>query len=302
MHSSSNSRNSNLPNATGFGCRVVAGGSLWRSPLALAPRYYYSTAPMSTGTSTTDNSSNNGNLGAIDPKDQERESKEFYRQKYAARLESKLKRDGMESVEEYLKKQREQLQQTEDHASTSSATKPLTLNDIMKTELLDAQNSTQILELWTLHHKNTNNYVAGGLTSAQYREIFQRGSECPLFIAAVPRDSGYEMFFVEIRNKQIGFTTLLEYQLHKENAPVKLLINFFDELETSKDLVLFRGPLDSSTMPLDAAQCLFSFIMRAYSDEFYQHVVNFNKHPKKFQIEDVLNAMFKVQNTSNNIE
>ena len=59
-----------------------------------------------------------------------------------------------------------------------------------------------------------------GLSDMTEIWIFQeRFQEFNTFLFPLPRDQGYEFFVVQFLNQEAHFTSLINYQAHKENAP-----------------------------------------------------------------------------------
>jgi hypothetical protein len=54
----------------------------------------------------------------------------------------------------------------------------------------------------------------------------------------LPRKDGTELYYAQLQAARWAFTSLAEFQLHRENAPPHLLIDVYPELAASHVRVL----------------------------------------------------------------
>lgn len=138
----------------------------------------------------------------------------------------------------------------------------------------------------------------------------------------MPRNDGKELYFFQSNQGQLGFTSLLEFQMHKENAPTHLLLDVFPELLDSKvrgptllhaqerlarsqlvsrahplcshrqGIVLFRGEPDDKRLTVDEGRLLVLLMLEFYvnDDDKYKLVHTFNHRPREFDIQALLGA------------
>ena len=84
----------------------------------------------------------------------------------------------------------------------------------------------------------------------------------------MPRTGGYEFIVVQFEGTEAAhFTTLLNYQAHKELAPECLTIIYYTDLMEEKGIVLMRGEYDKNVLVSHQTKfkivfvlaCLFGF-------------------------------------------
>ena len=63
---------------------------------------------------------------------------------------------------------------------------------------------------------------------------------------------GYEFFVVQFLNNEAHFTSLINYQAHKENAPECLNMMHYTELAEDKGIVLMVGEYDKDVLVRNA--------------------------------------------------
>ena len=63
---------------------------------------------------------------------------------------------------------------------------------------------------------------------------------------------GYEFFVVQFLNNEAHFTSLINYQAHKENAPECLNMMHYTELVEDKGIVLMVGEYDKDVLVRNA--------------------------------------------------
>lgn len=75
------------------------------------------------------------------------------------------------------------------------------------------------------------------------------------FLFPLPRKQGYEFVVVQFEGKEAHFTTLINYQAYKENAPECLTLIHYTELAKEKGIVLMVGEYDTNVMVRVASTC-----------------------------------------------
>jgi len=86
------------------------------------------------------------------------------------------------------------------------------------------------------------------------------------------------------------FTSLLNYQAFKENAPICLTVTYFTEFQKEKEIVLMRGEYDNS-LKAHEAQCLTNQLQLYYGGqdaEKTELLWKFNKQPEAFKHLDLI--------------
>lgn len=155
----------------------------------------------------------------------------------------------------------------------------------MKLELIENKTSQEIGDIWREYHKNKD-CISGSLTPNQFDLIFQRGTAYPTFLLPLPHDHGYEFIVCQFEANKIHMTPLIWYQTHKENAPECLVLSFFNELRTSKDLILMRGQFDQNSINVQQAQFLANELQLYYGSHNSRRLElleTFTKKPIQFK-------------------
>ena len=80
----------------------------------------------------------------------------------------------------------------------------------------------------------------------------ERFQQFNTFLFPLPRDMGYEFFVVQFLNNEAHFTSLINYQAHKENAPECLNMMHYTELAEDKGIVLMVGEYDKDVLVRNA--------------------------------------------------
>eukprot|EP00794_Sanderia_malayensis_P020025 gene20025-21988_t len=237
------------------------------------------------------------------------ETNPFYN-KYADKIE-KAKKEGVKPVTTLeqmndrakyeAKKMKRQISQMEEKmklsgSSPSAAGKtafPKKLDDIMMVDQLTSKTGEEIGEIWTEFYK-TKPVVSAVIPGKIYDRIYSRSIECPVFIYPLTKDQGYQFILGQFSGDQCYFTSLLDYQVHGENAPWLLNLTHYTELQQEKDVVLMAGEIDQQNLSILEAQFLAQQLQLFYatSDEERFNLVHvFNKQPDKFKYMDVINEV-----------
>merc|ERR1712200_102206 len=85
------------------------------------------------------------------------------------------------------------------------------------------------------------NKICAVIPTETFNTMQQRWKEFNTFLFPVPRKNGYEFVMVQFMGNEAHFTTLINYQAHKENAPECL--NMIHYTESSQDKKYSRNSL-----------------------------------------------------------
>ncbi len=238
--------------------------------------------------------------------DQEIQNNPFYH-KYAEKI-SKAKKEGaskpvsMEQISYRMKyetkRQKKPIenpdQKSNERGAQSGEPKKFSfskkLSDIMKLDHLQDKSGQEIGEIWTEFYKRKNS-ISAVIPGSIYDRIYSRSVSCPTFIYPLVKDQGYQFMLGQFSNNQCFFTSLLDYQVHGENAPWQLNLTHFTELQDDKGIVLMAGEIDQNALSILEAQCLAQQLQIFYAtsdEERFQLVHTFNKEPDKFKYMDVI--------------
>ena len=93
----------------------------------------------------------------------------------------------------------------------------------------------------------------------------ERFQQFNTFLFPLPRDQGYEFFVVQFLGQEAHFTSLINYQAHKENAPECLNMIHYPDLAESKGVVLMVGEYDKDVL----VSCLFQSLINIHRSHFW---------------------------------
>ena len=245
-------------------------------------------------------------LGQSKDEDEKLKSNPFF-QKYAEKIEmtrakhekptasSKESRHMQDETKLWKKSMTELEQKMKSNVngcpvSSAKSVLPKKLNDILKLEHIIDKDADEVGTIWTEYFK-TKQLISAVIPGNIFDKVYTRSLSCPAFIYPLVKDQGYEFMLGQFRDKLCYFTSLLNYQIHGENAPWHLNIAHYTELKEEKDIVLMLGEFDENRMNVLEAQCLAQQVQMFYatSDEERFNLVHvFNVSPDKFKYMDVI--------------
>ena len=113
---------------------------------------------------------------------------------------------------------------------------------------------------------NTNYHnqdaVAAVIPVETYKIMQERFKEFNTFLFPLPRDMGYEFIVVQFLGHEAHFSTLINYQAHKENAPECLSMVHYTELAEEKGIVLMVGEYDKDVIVSTVTSLLTYLVCR----------------------------------------
>lgn len=166
------------------------------------------------------------------------------------------------------------------------------LGDIMKLDLVEQRSPEEIKQIWLQYHQGKE-VICATIPIEQYDLMMERAKKYPLFIIPIPRSQGYEFIMLQFFANTIHFTPLINYQVHKENAPECLNIVMYTELR-DKGLVLMRGEYDTKVINGQEAQCLANQLQMYYSQQSESKLAlleTFTNKPEQFKHMDVIEEL-----------
>jgi len=181
-------------------------------------------------------------------------------------------------------------------AAAASSTTTKSLDKIMKVELLQDKSAEEITQIWTKYFSDQDK-ICAVIPTETYKLMYERFQEYNTFLFPVPRKEGYEFVMVQFQGDEAHFTTLINFQAHKENAPECLSIVHYTELSESKGIVLMVGEYDKDTLSISEAKCLADQVEIYYSrpSEERQEVMRRFKYESAFfkhtELIDQLNTL-----------
>lgn len=169
------------------------------------------------------------------------------------------------------------------------------LSSVMHLNLIEDKTPEEISKIWTEYHK-TKDGLCAVIPADTYAQLHAKATLCPHFLYPLPRDEGFEFIYSQFSAHRFYFTSLLQYKLHSENAPVCLTLTHYTELQDSKGLVLMAGEIGSTGISLMDAQCLANQLQLYYATadpERYNLLKQFNHDPKNFEYTKLVEMLQK---------
>ncbi|KAI8813544.1 ATP11 protein-domain-containing protein [Cladochytrium replicatum] len=226
--------------------------------------------------------------------------------KYEKKLQKKAESEGV-SVDQLVERMKQQQRQTTTSAPQAAAAasspgssnakespasrkssgplkKPL--DEIVKVDLLTNESQEKISEIWNMYFGSKADTICGVMGAKVYMQLFERGKQYPTFVLPYPRDEGYELFVLQFYGDQVYFTTLLEFQTFKENAPPLLVLSHYNEFFESKGIVLMKGDCaDAKRLNASEARTLVYLLQMYYAtggQKKFKLVEEFHNNPTTF--------------------
>lgn len=167
------------------------------------------------------------------------------------------------------------------------------LDKIVKLDLLKDKSAEEITEIWTSYYAKKD-AICAVIPAETYRTMKKRFLQYNTFLFPIPRKNGYEFVMVQFQGDEAHFTTLINFQAHKENAPECLSLTHFTELLDDKGIVLMAGEYDKDSLELMEAKCLADQVSIYYSrpSPAQQQILdNFKSNPAFFDHNQLIAEM-----------
>lgn len=170
---------------------------------------------------------------------------------------------------------------------------PSTLGELIHVELLESKSSEEVAVIWTEHFKDKD-AISAVIPSDLYDEMLKRVKAYPTFLYPLPKDQGYEFILSQFEGNRCFFTSLINFQVHGENAPWQLCMTFYPELKDNKGIALMTSEIDQNTMNLFEAQCLAQLQKLFYvtpDKKKLELLETFTKKPDSFKYMDLVREL-----------
>ncbi|KAG0315573.1 hypothetical protein BGZ99_007366 [Dissophora globulifera] len=166
------------------------------------------------------------------------------------------------------------------------------LDKILKLDLVKDLDAESIGKIWIQKHLDQEDTISAVVPADTYKKMLSRSKEYPMFLLPLTHGDGVEFYLMQFAFHQVIFTSLLEYQTHRENARPFLTLTHYPEL-IDKGVVLMHGMVstDPRMLTVDQAQVLTFGLQQYYvSDhkEKLQLLQDFHKRPEKFSHERLI--------------
>jgi len=208
-------------------------------------------------------------------------------EEFLSRLEAKGKQDAPAKPKDFF------LPTTaKATGSASGSPQEKKLEKLMKLELLADKTPQEIETIWTQHF-STKDAVAAAIPRETYSVMEERFRQFNTFLFPLPRDQGYEFIVVQFLGREAHFSTLINYQAHKENAPECLSMVHYTELADEKGLVLMVGEYDKDVLSVGEARSLVVQTVLYYGlareeDKKWAHLYRFTHITDEFNHLDLI--------------
>jgi len=174
----------------------------------------------------------------------------------------------------------------------ASTVKQKSLEKIMKVELLAEKTPEEIALIWNEHFASMD-AVAAVIPADTYNIMQERFKEFNTFLFPLPRDMGYEFIVVQFLGHEAHFSTLINYQAHKENAPECLSMVHYTEMVGEKGIVLMVGEYDKNVISSGEARSLIVQAIQYYGmargeDKKLGHLNRFTYQTEEFNHLDLI--------------
>ncbi|CAL8133659.1 unnamed protein product [Orchesella dallaii] len=229
------------------------------------------------------------------------QTKNEYFQKYKdkfQKLETTAPRELLAKLEQLDDQKQDHLKRLKTAEKISK--KPRSLNDVMRVDSLVNLDRQDVVNLWQEFHRHKEGLLGAVMSGVVYDKMKTLASVHKLFVMPLPRQDGYEFFFMQFDDNTFHFTPLILYQTHQESAPVAVRLINYTDLKSGKDLVLLRGEYDPKCMKAEDAHFL------AVQTNFYYGETNesrlallekFSKEPHLFDHMSLIDELKRIQET-----
>lgn len=167
---------------------------------------------------------------------------------------------------------------------------PANLDQLIKMELLVDKSADEISKLWTEYWAGKDT-VCAVINQDIFYSMSQRMKESPMFLYPLPRDQGYEFYLAQFTDMHCFYTSLINFQVHGEEAPWQVCFKFYPELKDSKGIVLMTSEFDNSQLNILEVQYLAQLQQLFYAsptEERAELMRTFNHQPDNFKHMDVV--------------
>jgi len=167
---------------------------------------------------------------------------------------------------------------------------PTRLDSLFKVELLVDKSADEISRIWTEYWSGKET-ISAVIKKDVFDLMAPRIKECPLFLYPLPREQGYEFYLTQFSEYHCFCTSLINYQVHGEDAPWQLCFKFYPELSETKGIVLMASEFDGSSLSILEVQYLAQLQQLFYanpSDHRLELMRNFNYYPDSFKYMDIV--------------
>ena len=121
----------------------------------------------------------------------------------------------------------------------------------------------EIASTWSDYH-STLDCIHGTLPASSYTLMSALGSLCPHLIYPLPSDTEYRFMYQQYSMNVFNFTSLEEYKLLTQHAPIYFTLTYYTEFAAKKNIVLMAGKYDHEKLKVEEAQLLAQLLQLYY--------------------------------------
>jgi ATP synthase F1 complex assembly factor 1 len=164
------------------------------------------------------------------------------------------------------------------------------LEEIIHFDLFATESPERIVQVWGEYYNRRMDVLSDSMKSNIFQLMKSRMKQCPNFILPIQKKLGYFNMYLQSQEKQILFTTLREFQMLGEKSIPAFTMNYYDDFEKQKELVLWRGEINVNVMDKGDAYKMVKMMYSFYiQDDLYNRFVEpFNKRPHEFDYQKFL--------------
>lgn len=233
-----------------------------------------------------------------------------YFDKYAAKIARLQKESPEEFLTQFAKNKEVKESQPGGHSYTQVAEKAKEaapksaygfapqkkLESVLKTDLLQGKTNEEVAYIWTEHFRQKD-AVCGVISAETYDKQHEVALKYPCFVFPLPRDKGYEFIVVQFAGHEAHFTSLVNYQAYKENAPECLTMVHYPDLKEERGIVLMQGEFNKDILNAYEAQFLVNQLQLYYSSSSKARTAlleKFHTSPDQFKHMELVDQLEKL--------
>lgn len=161
---------------------------------------------------------------------------------------------------------------------------PRTLDEVVKTDLLESETSERIKEIWDEYHLVKEDVVGETWSIEDYNTFRGCAQDSPMFVYPIKRPDNTEFVMLsQVQEKHCLLTFLDEYKLDPLGAAPWLSVTFYDDLAEDKGIVLVRGDVSVPKLTRPEGLHLIKLIKKYYLEN-PEMVDCFNNRPSEFDV------------------
>ncbi|KAK8375814.1 hypothetical protein O3P69_008511 [Scylla paramamosain] len=170
------------------------------------------------------------------------------------------------------------------------------LESILKTDLLQGKTNQEVAYIWTEHFRQKD-AVCGIISVETYDKLHEVAMKYSCFVLPLPRDKGYEFIVLQFAGHEVHFTSLVNYQAYKENAPECLTLVHYPDLKEERGIVLMHGEYNKDILNAFEAQFLVNQLQLYYGSGDKERTAlleKFHQSPDQFKHMELVEHLEKL--------